>query len=67
MAIVGVLNFKTYSSFYFDAVDHFLEQCHSVNLLINTKKTEEMVLSFSRSYAIYDYLFLVFMADYSLF
>ena len=58
MAIVGLLNFKTDSSFYFDAVDNFLEQCHSVNLLINAKKTKEMVLSFSRSYAIYDYLFI---------
>ena len=58
MAIVGLLNFKTDLSFYFDSVDNFLEQCHSVNLLIYAKKTKRMVLSFSRSYAIYDYLFI---------
>ena len=53
MAIVGLLNFKTDLSIYFDVVDNFLEQCRSVNLLINAQKTKEMALSFSRSYAIY--------------
>ena len=58
MAIVGLLNFKADNEFYFDAVEQFSEQCRSVNLLINAKKTKEMVLSFSRTYAIYDYLFI---------
>ena len=58
MAIVGLLDFKTDASFYFDTVDNFLEKCRSVNLLINAKKTKEMVLSFSRTFAIYDYLFI---------
>ena len=58
MAIVGLLDFKADASFYFDTADNFLEKCRSVNLLINAKKTKEMVLSFSRTFAIYDYLFI---------
>ena len=58
MAIVGLLDFKTDASFYFDTVDNFLEKGHSVNLLINAKKTKEMILSFSRTFAIDNYLFI---------
>ena len=58
MAIVGLLDFKTDSSFYFDAIEGFLDKCKSVNLLINAKKTKEMVVSFSRTFGIYDYLFI---------
>ena len=58
MALVGLLNYKTDHSFYYDAIEHYLEQCRDVNLLINAKKTQEMVLSFSRTYAVYDYLFI---------
>ena len=52
MAIVGLLDFKTDASFSFDTVDNFLEKCRSINLLINAKKTKEMILSFSRPFAI---------------
>ena len=59
MALIVLLNFqKEDSNFYFNAVDTFLNQCKSVNLLINASKTKEMVVSFSRSYGIYDYLFI---------
>ena len=59
MAIVGLLDFKTdASSFYFDTVDNFWENGRSVNLLINAKKTKEMVLSFSRTFATLDTLIL---------
>jgi hypothetical protein len=58
MAIIGLLDFKTDASFYCDAIEEVLERCKSVNLLINAKKTKEMVLSFSRTHAIYDYLFI---------
>ena len=58
MAIIGLLDFKTAASFYFDAIVDVLEKCKSVNLLINAKKTKEMVLSVSRTHAIYDYLFI---------
>ena len=58
MALVGLLNNKTDHYFYYDAIEHYLEQCRDVNLLINAKKTQEMVLSFSRTYAVYDYLFI---------
>ena len=60
MAIVGFLNFKDPSTSYpyFESVQNFVEQCASVNLLINSTKTKEMVVSFSRTYSIYDYLFI---------
>ena len=50
MVIVELLNIKTDSY----AVEIFFEHCHSVNILIKAKKTKEMVLSFGRSYVIYD-------------
>ena len=59
MALIVLLNFqKEDSNFYFNDVNTFLNQCKSVNLLINASKTKEMVVSFSRSYGIYDYLFI---------
>ena len=60
MAIVGLLNFKDPdTSFpFFDAVQTFVEQCDSVNLLINSTKTKEMVVNFSRTCGIYDYIFI---------
>ena len=60
MAIVGLLSFKDPdTSFpFFDAVQTFVDQCASVNLLINASKTKEMVVNFSRTYAIYDYIFI---------
>ena len=58
MALAALLNYKTDHSFFYDAIEHYLEQCRDVNLLINAKKTREMVLSFSRTYAVYDYLFI---------
>ena len=47
MALVRLLNYKTDHSFYYDAIEHYIEQCRDVNLLIDAKKTQEMVLSFS--------------------
>ena len=41
-----------------DAIEGFLDKCKSVNLLINAKKTKEMVVSFSRIFGIYVYLFI---------
>ena len=60
MAIVGFLNFKDHSTSYpyFESVQNFVEQCASVNLFINSTKTKEMVVGFSRTYDIYDYLFI---------
>ena len=59
MALIVLLNFqKEDSSFYFNAVNFFVNQCKSVNLLINASKTKEMVVSFSRLYGIYDHLFI---------
>ena len=60
MAIVGLLNFKDpdVSQKYFDSVQLFTEQCASVNLILNTVKTKEMVVNFSKSCAIYDYVFI---------
>ena len=54
--LVGLLNYKTDHSFYYDAIEHYLDQCPDVHLLINTKKTQEMVLSFRRTIAVCDYL-----------
>ena len=48
MAIVDLLDFKTDASFYFDTVDNFLEKGRS----------KEMILSFSRTFAIDNYLFI---------
>ena len=56
MALVRLLNYKTDHSFYYDAIEHYIEQCRDVNLLINAKKTQEMVLSFSSPF----YVFLKF-------
>ena len=60
MAIVGLLNFKDSDTSYpfFDAIQTFVDQCASVNLLINASKTKEMVVNFSKSCAIYDYSFI---------
>ena len=58
MALVGLLNYKTDHSFYYDAIEHYIEHCPDVRLLINAKKTQKMVLSFSRTYAVYDYIFI---------
>ena len=59
MAIVGFLNFKDpeVSQKYFDSVHLFTEQCASMNLIVNTIKTKEMVVNFCKSCAIYDYFF----------
>ena len=43
---------------FFDAVQHFVDQCASVNLLINASKTKGMVVNFSRTYATCDYIFI---------
>lgn len=40
------------------AIEHFVNQCHTVNLSINADKTKEAVLSFSRTCGVYDYLFI---------
>ena len=58
--IVGFLNFKAPSTSYpyFKSIQNFVEQCASVNLFINSTKNMEMVVSFGRTYGIYDYLFI---------
>ena len=60
MAIVGLLNFKDSDTSYhfFDAIKAFVDQCALVNLLINASKTKGMVVNFSKSCAIYDYIFI---------
>lgn len=55
MAGVGPLTYKTDNSFYFDAMEFFFtHQCNSVNLIMNSKKTKERLLSFSKTCAGYD-------------
>ena len=49
MALVGLLNYKTDHSFYYDAIEHYIEQCRDVNLLINAKKTQEIKVTFSNT------------------
>ena len=62
MAIIGLLNCKEQNDavFCFDAIERFVDQCHTVhvNLSINASKTKQMVLSFSSTYGFYDYLFI---------
>ena len=60
MAIVGLLNFKqpTISQNYFEAIQNFIEQCSSVNLVLNTAKTKKMVVNFCKSCALYEYIFI---------
>ena len=57
LAIVRLLNFKDpdISQRYFDSIQHFTEQCASVNLILNTVRT---VVNFSKTCAIYDYVFI---------
>ena len=42
----------------FDSVQLLTEQCASLSLILNTVKTKEMVVNFSKSCAIYDYVFI---------
>ena len=60
MVMVGLLNFKDPDTLYpfFDAIQTFVDQCTLVNLLINASKTKEMVVNFSQSCAMYDYIFI---------
>ena len=60
MAIVGLIDFEADALLYFDTVDNFLGKCRSVNVwIINAKGTKEMILIFSRAFAIYDYFSMV--------
>ena len=58
ITIVGLLSFTDPDTSYpfCDAIQTFVGQCASVNLLINTSKTKETVVNFSKSCAIYDYM-----------
>ena len=59
--MVGLLSFKDPDTSYpfFDAVQTLVDQSASVNLLINVSKKKYMVKDFSRTYAIYHYIFSV--------
>lgn len=59
MAIVVLLKYSDseLSEPYFDSVWNFVDKCASVNIILNTVKTREMVVSFSKSKAIHDYVF----------
>ena len=60
MGVVGFLNFNYPSTSYpyFESVQSFIEQCASFNLFINSTKCKEMLVSFSGTYGVYDYLFI---------
>ena len=59
MALVGLLNYKTDHSFYYDTIELYIDQCRDemsvyLSMLWNTSD----VVSFSRKDAVYDYLFI---------
>ena len=60
MVVVGLLNIKDSDTLYpfFDVIQTLLEQCASVSLLINASKTKGMVMNFSKSCVVYDYIFI---------
>lgn len=39
-------------------IEHLIDQCNSVNLGVNSKNTKERVLSFSKTYAVCDHIFI---------
>ena len=51
MAFIGLLNHSKphLSDGYFEFIDHFVSWCSEQHLLVNSLKTKEMVLNFSRS------------------
>ena len=49
MAILGLCKHNNSESFYHDYVRNFSIFCEQNKLLINSKKTKEMILNFSRS------------------
>ena len=60
MALIGLLDFKSKNdpNDYFDAVDSFVSKCKAANLIINADKTKEMIVSFSRTHSVCDYVFI---------
>ena len=58
MAIVGLLNHTTPDDFYFQAISDFSDWCKQSNLILNTNKTKEMVIDFSRSFSVESAVFI---------
>ena len=52
MAIEGLLNHTTSDDFYFQTISDFSDWCKQRNLILNTNKTKEMVIDFSRSFSV---------------
>ena len=52
MAIVGLLNHTKPDDFYFQTINDFSAWCKDCNLILNTDKTKEMIIDFSRTFSV---------------
>ena len=58
MAIVGLMNHTKCDNFYFQTISDFSNWCHDSNLILNTDKTKEMVIDFSRTFSVESAVFI---------
>ena len=57
MAPIEPLDCKSNTD-YFDDVDNFVSKCNDANLINNADKRKEMIVSFSRTHSVCDYVFI---------